>query len=325
MVGESKPAALCASAIAFSRHWSQPHGAYEAMPLPNDQSSFAHSTRLMRNGSPHMGKLKRLNQPIQPVWAYILVVGKRCVALGATCHIKRDRPAVRAWHPEAAQFPSPPGRKCSPAPWCCRPITPKVHPPLARRNQSRERIAPITMPDHNLFETISVLSRTPAVLNALLRDLPDSWTRRNEGGATWTAIDVVGHLIHGEKTDWMPRVRLILEHADLRPFEPFDMKGHVREIAGKSLPELTDEFAQVRAANIRDLQALNLQPGDLSRPGLHPALGPVTLRQLLASWPAHDLTHIHQLSRIMAHQYREAVGPWSAYMGVMQCGGHGSR
>ena len=101
------------------------------------------------------------------------------------------------------------------------------------------------MPDHNLFETISVLSRTPAVLNALLRDLPDSWTRRNEGGATWTAIDVVGHLIHGEKTDWMPRVRLILEHADLRPFEPFDMKGHVREIAGKSLPELTDELSLI--------------------------------------------------------------------------------
>ena len=181
------------------------------------------------------------------------------------------------------------------------------------------------MPDHNLPETISLLSRTPAALNALLRDLPDSWTRRNEGGDTWTAVDVVGHLIHGEKTDWMPRVRLIVEHDDLRSFEPFDMKGHVREIAAKSLPELLDEFAQLRAANICDLQALNLLPGDLSRPGLHPALGPVTLSQLLASWPAHDLTHIHQLSRIMAHQYRETVGPWSAYMGVMQCGGHGSR
>jgi len=110
-------------------------------------------------------------------------------------------------------------------------------------SKSCARTALITMPDHNLPETISLLSRTPAALNALLRDLPDSWTRRNEGGDTWTAVDVVGHLIHGEKTDWMPRVRLILEHDDLRAFEPFDMKGHMREIAAKSLAELLDEFA----------------------------------------------------------------------------------
>lgn len=175
-----------------------------------------------------------------------------------------------------------------------------------------------------LSETIALLSRTPATLNALLRDLPDTWTRRNEGDGTWTAVDVVGHLIHGEKTDWLPRTRLILEHGDNRAFEPFDMEGHVREIAGKSLAELLDEFARLRAVNLRELQALNLQPADLLRPGLHPALGPVTLSQLLATWPAHDLTHLHQISRIMAFQYREAVGPWAAYMGVMRCAGHSS-
>ncbi len=181
------------------------------------------------------------------------------------------------------------------------------------------------MPVHELSDTIALLAHTPATLNALLRGLPDTWTRGNEGDGTWTAIDVVGHLIHGEKTDWMPRTRLILEHGDNRAFEPFDMQGHVREIQGKRLPELLDEFAALRAANLADLQALNLRPADMSRRGRHPALGPVTLGQLLATWPAHDLTHLHQISRIMAHQYRAAVGPWSEYMGVMQCAGHSSR
>jgi hypothetical protein len=181
------------------------------------------------------------------------------------------------------------------------------------------------MPVHNLSDTIALLSRTPATLNALLRELPDTWTRRNEGEGTWTAVDVVGHLIHGERTDWMPRARIILEHGDSVAFEPFDMQGHRREIEGKTLPELLDEFARLRAANLRDLQALNLPSGDLSRPGRHPALGPVTLSQLLASWAAHDLTHLHQLSRIMAHQYRDAIGPWVDYMGVMKCAAHSSR
>jgi DinB superfamily len=175
---------------------------------------------------------------------------------------------------------------------------------------------------HDLEQTIALLARTPAALDALLRDLPDAWTQRNEGDGTWTAFDIVGHLIHGERTDWMPRTRLILQSGDARPFERFDRLGHVAESRNRSLGELLDELARLRAANLDELRALDLQPSDLERRGLHPALGPVTLSQLLATWAAHDLSHIHQLARVMAHQVREAVGPWTAYLGVMQCEGH---
>ncbi len=180
------------------------------------------------------------------------------------------------------------------------------------------------MTQHNLSDTISLLRRTPASLNALLRDLPDAWTLRNEGECTWTVFDVVGHLIHGERTDWMPRATIILQYGETRAFEPFDMSGHIPLCQGKSLPDLLDEFARMRAANLADLQALNLRQADLERRGRHPALGTVTLSQLLATWAAHDLTHLHQISRIMADQYWEAVGPWSGYMGVMKCAGHSS-
>ncbi len=154
--------------------------------------------------------------------------------------------------------------------------------------------------------------------------LPHAWTLRNQGEGTWTPLDVVGHLIYGERADWMPRVRMILEFGDSRTFEPFDMWGHIHECRGKSLGELLDEFSRLRADNLADLQALRLRSEDFERRGRHPALGPVTMSQLLASWPAHDLTHFHQISRIMAHQYREAVGPWAEYMGVMRCAGHSS-
>jgi hypothetical protein len=176
----------------------------------------------------------------------------------------------------------------------------------------------------NLEHTISLLARTPAVLDALLRDLPDAWTLRNEGEATWSAFDVVGHLIHGERTDWMPRARRLLEFGETRSFDPFDRWGQVRESQGKSLGQLLDEFARLRSDNLRELQALNLKSEDLDKRGRHPALGVVTLSELLATWAAHDLTHLHQLSRIMAHQYRDAVGPWSVYLGVLQCAGHSS-
>ncbi len=180
------------------------------------------------------------------------------------------------------------------------------------------------MTQHNLPDTIALLARTPAALNALLRDLPDTWTLRNEGDGTWTAREVVGHLIYGEQTDWMPRTRMILEFGESRTFDPFDMSGHVAVCQGKSLQDLLDEFARMRTANLADLQALKLKQADLEKRGRHPALGLVTLSQLLATWAAHDLTHLHQISRIMAYQYREAVGPWSAYMGVMKCAGHSS-
>jgi len=176
----------------------------------------------------------------------------------------------------------------------------------------------------NLEHTISLLARTPAVLDALLRDLPDAWTLRNEGDATWSAFDVVGHLIHGERTDWMPRASRLLEFGETRAFDPFDRWGQVRESQGKSLGQLLDQFARLRSDNLRELRALNLKPEDLDKRGRHPALGVVTLSELLATWAAHDLTHLHQLSRIMAHQYRDAVGPWSVYLGVLQCAGHSS-
>jgi len=176
--------------------------------------------------------------------------------------------------------------------------------------------------EHNLQQTISLLARTPAALDALLRDLPETWTFRNEGENTWSPFDVVGHLISGERTDWMARTRMILQSGDSRPFEPFDRLGLVRETQGKSLGQLLDEFARLRSANLSDLRAMHLQPKDLERRGLHPSLGAVTLSQLLATWAAHDLTHLHQISRVMAHQYREAVGPWSQYLGVLRCNGH---
>ena len=177
---------------------------------------------------------------------------------------------------------------------------------------------------HNLPHTISLLSRTPAALNAFLRDLPDTWTLPNEGESTWSVFDIVGHLIHGERTDWMPRARMILQFGETKAFEPFDRGGHVRDSQGKSLAQSLDEFAHVRSGNLDELRALNLRPEDLERRGRHPALGVVTLSELLATWAAHDLTHLHQISRVMAHQYREAVGPWSAYLGVLQCAGHSS-
>lgn len=176
--------------------------------------------------------------------------------------------------------------------------------------------------DHNLQHTISLLSHTPAALNALLRDLPEQWTHRNEGENTWTAFDIVGHLIHGDRTDWMARAKRILEFGEAKAFEPFDRLGQKRESQGKSLPQLLDEFARVRSEKLDEMRALNLSAADLEKCGLHPALEVVTLSELLATWATHDLTHLHQLSRVMAYQYREAVGPWSKYLGVLHCDGH---
>lgn len=182
----------------------------------------------------------------------------------------------------------------------------------------------VIMMQHNLEHTISLLTGTPAALNALLRHLPEAWTFRNEGENTWSAFDVVGHLIYGERTDWIPRARIILQFGETRTFEPFDRQGHVCESRGKSLAQLLDEFAGLRADNLDKLRALNLRQGDLERRGRHPAFGAVTLSQHLASWAAHDLTHVHQISRVMAHQYRQAVGPFRAYLGVLHCSGHSS-
>jgi hypothetical protein len=179
-----------------------------------------------------------------------------------------------------------------------------------------------TLTEFILTEASAVLTRTPATLNALLRGLPIVWVRRNEGKDSWNAFDIVGHLIVGERTDWMPRVRIVLEYGEARPFDPFDRFAQLKESQEKSMEQLLDDFSRLRTENLAALRALNLQPGDLTRRGRHPALGVVTLSELLATWAVHDLTHVHQLSRVMAHQYRDAVGPWSAYLGVLQCTGH---
>jgi hypothetical protein len=175
----------------------------------------------------------------------------------------------------------------------------------------------------DLRHTNALLRRTPVVLDALLRDLPDELTRNNEGQNTWSAYDVVCHLIHGERSGWMARAKTILEFGETRTFERFDRQAPERESREKSLGELLDEFALVRSKNLEELRTWNLQPSDLERRGRHPAFGPVTLGQLLATWAAHDLTHLHQISRVMAHQYRDAVGPWTVFLGVLQCAGHG--
>ncbi len=179
-----------------------------------------------------------------------------------------------------------------------------------------------TLTKFNLAEAVAVLTRTPAALDALLRGMPNIWVRNNEGKDSWSAFDIVGHLIAGERTDWMPRARMILQNGEARPFDPFDRFAHAKESQGKSLEQLLDDFARLRKENLAALQALGLQPEDLNRRGKHPALGAVTLSELLSTWAVHDLTHLHQLSRVMAHQYRDAVGPWNAYLGVLKCTGH---
>jgi hypothetical protein len=174
----------------------------------------------------------------------------------------------------------------------------------------------------SLGEALALLIRTPATLSALLRGLPDMWVRRNEGRDTWSAFDIVGHLIVTERTDWMTRLRIILEKGEARQFDPVDRLAQFEDSQGKSLDQLLDDFARLRRENLAALQTLNLQHEDWTRRGKHPSLGVVTLSELVATWAVHDLTHIHQLSRVMAHQYRDAVGPWSAYLGVLQCAGH---
>ena len=174
----------------------------------------------------------------------------------------------------------------------------------------------------DLERTVAVLERTPQTLAVLLRDLPDEWSRANEGAKTFSPYDVIGHLIHGERTDWMVRARIILEHGEKRPFDRYDRFAQERESAGHTLATLLDDLARLRRQNLVALRDLKLAPSDLDRRGMHPVLGPVTLRQLLATWAVHDLTHIHQISRAMAYQYRNDVGPWKVYLGVLRCQGH---
>ncbi len=170
---------------------------------------------------------------------------------------------------------------------------------------------------YQLDQSIEILSRTPSTLRALLEGLSEPWIRATEGEGTWSAFDVVGHLIHGERTDWIGRARIIMDEGESRVFEPFDRFAQERESQGKSLEQLLDEFQSLRADNVRTLESWKLTDEDLDRVGLHPEFGRVTLRQLLSTWVAHDLGHIAQVVRAMAKQYDGQVGPWKAYLRIL--------
>jgi hypothetical protein len=172
----------------------------------------------------------------------------------------------------------------------------------------------------DLPEARAVLARTPCVLSAWLDDLPDVWLDANEGPDTFSPRDVIGHLISGEATDWVPRARLILEHGERTPFPPFDRFAFRTAIAGRPLQSLLDEFADRRAESLAWLDAFAANPSArelLQRAGTHPSFGRVTLGALLATWVAHDLTHLAQIARVMARRYQDDVGPWREYLGVL--------
>ena len=171
--------------------------------------------------------------------------------------------------------------------------------------------------DFDLATGTAVLERTPATLRAMLAGLPPDWTDATEGPETWSPYVVVGHLIHGERTDWIPRARIILAQGPNRRFTPYDRFAQFRESQGKSLAELLDELARLRAQNLATLAGWRLTEAQLALEGEHPEFGAVTLRQLLATWVAHDLGHVAQVARVMAKQYREAIGPWRAYLSIM--------
>ena len=162
-----------------------------------------------------------------------------------------------------------------------------------------------------------ILRRTPSTLNLWLRDLPEPWLMTNEGPDTWSPYDVVGHLIHGEEADWIPRAKMILEDGESRAFMPFNREAMFEHSQGKSIGELLETFARMRGESLQQLDELNLTPELLRKRGRHPEFGPVTLSQLLATWVVHDLGHIGQIARVMSKQYGDAVGPWKAYLPVL--------
>jgi len=172
--------------------------------------------------------------------------------------------------------------------------------------------------EFQLDQATAILRRTPSTLNSLLRHLPDAWILQNEGPQSWSPFDILGHLIHGEETDWIPRARIILEDGETRPFEPFDRFAMFEKSRGKSLAELLDTFERLRGVGMKELEGMQLTPAVLEKRGRHPELGEVTLRELLATWVVHDLGHIGQVVRVMAQQYRGEVGPWEAYLPILE-------
>lgn len=171
--------------------------------------------------------------------------------------------------------------------------------------------------EFELDQAVGILTRTPGALNSLLRDLPDSWITSNEGPGTWSAFDVIGHLIHGEETDWIPRARIILENGESRPFDRFDREAMFEKSKGKSIGALLDDFEYLRGRSLKALAEMDPTADKLALRGTHPVLGVVTLEQLLATWAVHDLSHIAQITRVMCKQYDKEIGPWKAFFPIL--------
>lgn len=169
----------------------------------------------------------------------------------------------------------------------------------------------------NLAKAIEILERTPQVVTSLLNGLSDEWIQNNEGEDTWSPFDVIGHLIHGEKADWITRTEIILSDTSDKTFAPFDRFAQFEESKGKTISQLLTEFGKLREQNLKVLKSIDLQAEDLKKTGIHPALGEVTLQHLLATWVAHDLGHLAQISRVMAKQYKDEVGPWQEYLPIV--------
>ncbi len=169
-----------------------------------------------------------------------------------------------------------------------------------------------------LQRSIEVLSRTPSLLESMLSGLSEEWLKNNEGENTWSPYDIVGHLIHGEKTDWIIRTNIILSNSENKKFEPFDRFAQIYSDQKRAINALLKEFRELREHNLITLKALHIQEQDLYKKGIHPELGEVRLKELLSSWVIHDLGHISQISRVMAKQYKDEVGPWTAYLGILK-------
>ncbi len=171
--------------------------------------------------------------------------------------------------------------------------------------------------EYEFYKALEILEQTPNTLKQFLSNLSDEWIFCNEGEDTWSAFDIVGHLIHGEKTDWIPRLKIMLNDSETKTFEPFDRFAQFEESEGKTMTQLLDEFSELRKQNISFLKPLNISEKDVAKKAIHPSLGEVTLKNLLSTWVVHDLGHIAQISRVMAKQYKNEVGPWAAYLSVL--------
>lgn len=172
--------------------------------------------------------------------------------------------------------------------------------------------------EFKINKAIEILERTPIVLQNLLGGLSQDWTHHNEGNNTWSPFDIIGHLIHGEKTDWIPRMEIILSYGETKSFQPFDRFAQLDDSQGKTLDELLAEFSRLRKLNLENLRSKAVTLEDLKKTGIHPAFGQVSLSQLLSTWVVHDLNHLGQISRVMASQYKANVGPWIEYLGILQ-------